>query len=213
MVHQRDGLRIERLVTSGVFEIDGGRWTVDNNVWFVGDNTDVVVIDAAHDAQAIASAVGHRNVVAVVCTHAHNDHINAAVDLAYATQAPVLLHPADDMLWRAVHGDFPYMHLHDGQRIGFAGTEVVAIHTPGHSLGSVCLHLPDVATLFSGDTLFAGGPGATKGSYADFWTIIDSIDNNLFSLYEHTQVFPGHGPATTVGVEYADLGLWIARGY
>lgn len=87
------GARIEHLVTSGTFSLDGGTWDVDNNVWLVGDDSEVVVIDAAHDADAIAEAVGDRRLVAIVCTHAHDDHIDAAPALAERTGAPILLHP------------------------------------------------------------------------------------------------------------------------
>ena len=79
--------RVEKVVTSGTFELDGGEWQVDNNVWLVGDDHEVLVVDAAHDAAAILAAVGERRVVAVVCTHGHNDHVNAAVEVAAAADA------------------------------------------------------------------------------------------------------------------------------
>ncbi|WP_031087956.1 MBL fold metallo-hydrolase, partial [Streptomyces sp. NRRL WC-3549] len=92
--------RIDHLVTSGTFALDGGEWDVDNNVWIVGDDTEAVVIDAAHDAAAIRTALGGRTLRAIICTHAHNDHIDAAPALADATGAPILLHPDDLPLWR-----------------------------------------------------------------------------------------------------------------
>ena len=70
--------RVERLVTSGTFSLDGGTWDVDNNVWLLGDDDEVLVVDAAHDAGAIMAAVGGRSVVAVLCTHGHDDHIGPA---------------------------------------------------------------------------------------------------------------------------------------
>ncbi len=91
--------RVDKVVTSGTFALDGGEWQVDNNVWLVGDDHEVLVIDAAHDAAAILAAVGDRRVVAVVCTHGHNDHVNAAVEVAAATDAEIALHPADQVLW------------------------------------------------------------------------------------------------------------------
>src|ERR671926_323482 len=97
--------RVERLVTSGTFTLDGGTWEVDNNVWLVGDDHEVVVIDAAHDADAIAEAVGDRRLTAIVCTHAHNDHVNAAPALAEATGAPILVHLDDRLLWKHTHPD------------------------------------------------------------------------------------------------------------
>jgi glyoxylase-like metal-dependent hydrolase (beta-lactamase superfamily II) len=97
--------RIERVVTSGTFSLDGGTWDVENNVWLYGDDDAVAVIDAAHDAGAIAAAVGGRRVPYIVCTHGHDDHIDAAVELAELVGAPVLLHPDDRMLWDVVHPD------------------------------------------------------------------------------------------------------------
>lgn len=205
-------LRIDRVVTSGTFSLDGGTWEVDNNIWVIGDDDEVVIIDAAHDAAPIIDAVGDRNVTAVVVTHGHDDHITVAPKLAVAVQAPVLLHPADDMLWKASHPEQRYWTLQDHQRIGFAGTELKVIHTPGHSPGSVCLHLPEADALFSGDTLFSGGPGATGRSYSDFPTIIDSIRDRIFTLPESTGVHTGHGEHTTVGTEAPHLAEWIARG-
>ena len=108
---------ISRVVTHGTFELDGGSWEVDNNIWLVGDDTDVVVFDAAHDAGPIVMAVGGRNVVAVVCTHGHNDHITVAPELSEALDAPVLLHPADDVLWRMTHPDKDFRTVNDGETL------------------------------------------------------------------------------------------------
>ncbi|MCT7660749.1 MBL fold metallo-hydrolase [Mycobacterium deserti] len=212
VVVQLDGLRVERVVTSGRFELDGGSWEVNNNVWLVGDDTDVVVIDAPHDAELILGALGDRDVTAVLCTHGHNDHINAAADLGTAAHAPVLLHDRDSMLWKAIYSDIAYLPMHDGQRIGVAGTELNILHTPGHSPGSVCIYLPEAGLLFSGDTLFQGGPGATGRSYSDFPTIVRSIRERILTLPPETQVFTGHGGATIVGEEAPHLEEWIARG-
>ncbi|WP_017537824.1 MULTISPECIES: MBL fold metallo-hydrolase [Nocardiopsis] len=206
-------LRIDRVVTSGLFELDGGAWKVDNNVWVVGDDDEAVVIDAAHDAEPIVEAVGGRHVVAVVCTHGHNDHVTYAPELGRTLQAPVLLHSGDDALWRMSHDGTAYRHLDDDRRIPVAGTEMRAIHTPGHSPGSVCLHMPEAGALFSGDTLFSGGPGATGRSYSDFPTIIGSIRDRLFRLPEETRVHTGHGDGTTIGTEAPHLAEWIARGH
>lgn len=205
-------LRIDRVVTSGTFSLDGGTWDVDNNVWVIGDDDEVVIVDAAHSASQIVDAVAGRNVVAVVVTHGHDDHVTVAPELAITLHAPVLLHPGDDMLWKASHPEERYWNLDAGQRIGVAGTEIEVIHTPGHSPGSVCLHLPEAGVLFSGDTLFNGGPGATGRSYSDFPTIIDSIRETLFVLPEDTRVHTGHGEHTTIGAEAPHLAEWIARG-
>ncbi|MFI2437557.1 MBL fold metallo-hydrolase [Streptomyces sp. NPDC018693] len=208
------GARIEHLVTSGTFSLDGGTWDVDNNVWIVGDDTEAIVIDAAHDAEAIARAVGDRRLIAIVSTHAHNDHIDAAPGLAALTGAPVLLHPDDLPLWKQTHPDrAPDAELADGQVIAVAGVELTVLHTPGHAPGAVCLYAPALTALFSGDTLFAGGPGATGRSYSHFPTIVDSIRDRLLTLPGDTVVHTGHGETTTVAAEAPHLQEWIDRGF
>lgn len=205
--------RIEHLVTSGVFSLDGQDFDVDNNVWLVGDDSEVVVVDAAHDAAAILAAVGGRRLAGIVCTHGHNDHINAAAAVSDATGAPIWLHPADRMLWDVVNAGRTPTDLADGQELVVAGTALTVLHTPGHSPGGVCLHAPALATVLTGDTLFCGGPGATGRSFSDFPTIIGSIKERLLSLPASTTVLTGHGDPTSIGAEAGDLDAWIARGH
>jgi len=205
---------IERIVTSGTFSLDGGCWDVDNNVWLVGDDQEVIVIDAAHDSEAILAAVGDRSLVAIVSTHGHDDHIDAAPAVSAATGAPVLLHPADLELWNMKHPDRkPDGELADGQTITVGGITLQVLHTPGHSPGAVCLYAPDLGTVFSGDTLFAGGPGATGRSFSDFPTIITSIRERLLTLPEETVVNTGHGDPTSIRLEAPHLEEWIVRGH
>jgi glyoxylase-like metal-dependent hydrolase (beta-lactamase superfamily II) len=207
-------MRIERVVTSGTFSLDGGTWEVDNNVWLVGDDQEVLVIDAAHDASAIAQAVGERRVSAIVCTHAHDDHVNAAPELAALTGAPVLLHPDDEVLWKLAHQSAaPGGPLANGQLQRVAGSAVHVLHTPGPAPGAVCLDGPELGGLFSGDTLFKGGPGATGMSYCDFPTIISSISRTLLTLPGETVVHTGHGEDTSIGAEAPQLEDWIRRGH
>jgi glyoxylase-like metal-dependent hydrolase (beta-lactamase superfamily II) len=206
--------RIDHLTTSGTFSLDGGVWEVDNNVWIVGDEDEAIVVDAAHDADAIARALAGRRLTAIVCTHAHDDHIGAAPALAEATGAPVLLHPDDLPLWELTHpGRAPDGELADGQRLTVAGTELTVVHTPGHAPGAVCLYAPGLGTVLTGDTLFAGGPGATGRSFSDFPTIIDSVRTRLLTLPPETVVRTGHGPSTTIGAEAPHLQEWIDRGH
>jgi glyoxylase-like metal-dependent hydrolase (beta-lactamase superfamily II) len=203
---------IQRVVTSGTFSLDGGTWDVDNNIWIVGDDSDVVVFDAAHTAAPIVEAVGGRNVVAVVCTHGHNDHITVAPELSDALDAPILLHPADDMLWRMTHPDKDFRTVDDNQTLQAGGVALHAIHTPGHSPGSVCWYAPDLGAVISGDTLFQGGPGATGRSFSDFPTILDSIKDKLGKLPADTVVYTGHGDTTRIGDEIVNYDDWVARG-
>ena len=205
--------QIDHVVTSGRFELDGGSWDVDNNIWLVGDDSDVIVIDAAHDATPIVDAVAGRNVVAIVCTHGHNDHITVAPQLGDTLDAPVLMHPADGMLWRMTHQDKEFRPLEPGTTLIAGGIELQAIHTPGHSPGSMCLYAPELGAVFSGDTLFRGGPGATGRSYSDFPTILASISQRLGRLPDDTVVYTGHGDTTTIGGELVHYDEWVARGH
>ena len=205
--------RIDRVVTSGIFSLDGQDFEVDNNVWLVGDDTDVIVVDAAHDATRILEAVAGRHVLAIVCTHAHNDHVNAVRALVAETGAPVRLHPDDAMLWDVVNEGIEFAPLHDGERLHVAGTDLQVIHTPGHSPGGVCLWSADLGVLLSGDTLFHGGPGATGRSFSDFPTILESIRERLLSLPPQSRVLTGHGDETTIGAEAGSYDEWVARGH
>ncbi|MER5640276.1 MBL fold metallo-hydrolase [Kitasatospora sp. NPDC002227] len=205
---------IEQLVTAGTFSLDGGTWEVENNVWIIANEYDAVVIDPAHDAEAIAARLGDRNVVAIICTHAHDDHVSAAPALAALTGAPIYLHPDDLPLWKQTHpGDAPDEDLRDGQRIVVGGLYLHVRHTPGHTPGGVSIYVPALDAVFTGDTLFQGGPGATDKSFADFPTIIRSIEERLLTLPPETVVHTGHGPTTTIGAEAPQLGEWIARGH
>lgn len=211
--------RVELVTTDGIFALDGGEWEVTNNIWLIGDDREVVVVDAAHDHRPIVDAVAGRRVTAIACTHGHNDHINAAAALADAVDTPVWLHPADRMLWDVVYPDRePDLDLADGEVLVAAGAELAVLHTPGHSPGCCCFLAEGLGdggagVLFSGDTLFCGGPGATGRSHSDFATIIDSIRRRLLTLPPQTVVHTGHGESTTVGAEAPDLEEWIARGH
>lgn len=203
---------IDRVVTSGVFSLDGQDFDVDNNVWIIGDEREVIVIDAAHDHRPILEGIGDRRLRAIVCTHGHNDHINAAAALADETGAPILLHPDDAMLWDVVYPDRRVDDaLADGASIEVGGDRLSVIHTPGHSPGGCCLHLPADGLLFSGDTLFNGGPGATGRSFSSYDVILDSIEHRLFALPATTTVHTGHGDSTSIGAEAVHLDEWRAE--
>jgi glyoxylase-like metal-dependent hydrolase (beta-lactamase superfamily II) len=207
-------VRIERVETAGTFQLDGGTWEVTNNVWLVGDDDEVLVVDPAHDAQAILDAVGDRTVVGLVCTHGHNDHINAVAAVADKTGAPVMIHPDDQTLWTTVYPDRePDVWLSDARAIDVAGTTLEVLTTPGHTWGAISLYAPLLGAVFSGDTLFAGGPGATGRSFSYFPAIISSIRDRLLTLPPETVVHTGHGTDTTIDAEAPHLEEWIRRGH
>ncbi len=208
-----EGVRIDRVVTSGTFSLDGGTWDVDNNVFVIGDDAQCYIVDAAHDAAPILEAVRGRTVRGILLTHGHDDHIKAARELQAATGAPVLLHRDDWFLFERVFDTPPDGTLEDGQTFDVGDAQLRVLHTPGHAPGACCLHVPALATVFSGDTLFSGGPGATGRSFSDFGTIIDSISERLLTLPSETLVLTGHGDSTTIGAEAPHRQEWIDRGH
>ncbi|GHB79055.1 hypothetical protein GCM10010377_81430 [Streptomyces viridiviolaceus] len=189
----------------------GGTWGVDDKVWFVGGGDEAVVIDAAHDADAVAEAVGGRRVVAVVCARAYNGHVNVAPALAVATGASVLFHLDGRLLWKRTHpGRGPGGYRCDNQRVQVAGRQLRVLHVPGHAPGASCLRLSGLGTVFTGDPLFVGGPGATGRSYSRFPAIIWSIRDRLLVVLPTTAVRTGHGANTDVGDEAPHLAVWVA---
>ncbi len=202
----RGPARVDHAVSSGTFTLDGETFEVDNNIWVIGDDEECVVIDAPHSVADILEVVGQRTVKAIVCTHAHDDHVRVAPALRETVVAPIMLHPADKPLWELTHTDVLWdVDLADGVRIEVGGTTLEVLHTPGHAPGAVCLYVPDLGCVFTGDTLFQGGPGATGRSYSDADLIAQSIRARLFALPEETVVHTGHGADTTIGAEKARL--------
>lgn len=232
--------QVERLVTAGNHD-PAGPPVHENNVWIVGDDVRVVVIDPAHDARAVERAVAGREVSAVLLTHGHWDHVRAALDFAALVGAPVHLHEADRFLWAAEHGEAAFTPLRDGDTFVAGDLTLEARHTPGHTPGSTSFvaaaagpqssgsrsgpageganpgtspRVPGPEpVVFSGDTLFEGGPGATRWDYSSFEQIIESIQARLFTLPDATVVHTGHGPSTSVGAERPHLGEWVRRGW
>jgi glyoxylase-like metal-dependent hydrolase (beta-lactamase superfamily II) len=199
-------IRLDHGVSRGTFSLDGSTYDVENNIWVVGDERECVVVDAPHSVEDILAVVGDRSVRAIVCTHAHDDHVRVAPALREACQAPILLHPDDRPLWELTHPDLLWdVDLSDGFSVPVAGSALTVLHTPGHSPGSVCLLAEDLGCVLTGDTLFQGGPGATGRSYSDAALIVQSIRSRLLPLPDETVVHTGHGPDTTIGAAKEDL--------
>ena len=183
---------------------------IDNNVFVIrcSDTGDSLLIDAANEQNKLIDISRELNVKTIVETHGHWDHIGAVDQLRLqgysvgVTEGDAKMLPSYDYL------------IEDGQIIGIGKLRFRAIKTPGHTPGSVCFLLEDHHILFSGDTLFPGGPGATKFEGGDFPTIINSIESRLFKeLGPGTLVLPGHGSSTTIGNELPHLDEWIKRGW
>lgn len=198
---------VGRVVTTGLLGGGSAEREVSSNVWVVGDDRVAIVVDPAHDPTAISLALGDRELMAVVCTHAHESHVNAAAALADLADAPILLHPADGRLWSLHHPhrepDAPLLH---GEVLQIGGVELQVRHTPGHTPGSVCLYAPALATVFTGDTLLAHGVRGTGDAHADPAALRASIGEHLFTLPPETTVRPGHGETTTIAARAAPPG-------
>lgn len=182
---------------------------MDNNVYLVRDrdSNEALLIDAANEAERILEEIEGLDVVGIFTTHGHGDHWQALAPVADATGAPVWLHPGDaDMVPRAAD-----RAAEDGAAITVGDVQLRMLHTPGHTPGSTCLLLGE--DLFTGDTLFPGGPGNTFGDAAAFEQIMRSLREQLFTLPDHTRVHPGHGDGTTLGKERPSLDEWQARGW
>lgn len=203
--------RVECVVTSGFLSQDEESPKIQNNVWIVGDHDEVVVIDPGHDADTILAAVGDREILAVICTHGHGDHVNAALEVAERDEAPIALHPRDRVLWDAVYEDeVPDIDIEHGGVFQAAGTEFEVLHTPGHTPGGVSLYAAEMGAVFAGDTLGRDGPGGVEGSYGDYPTLLTAIGEQLLTLPRETRVLPGHGEETTVAAEDEKFDTWVS---
>ena len=182
---------------------------VDNNVFVLRckQTGDAVLLDAANEHDLLLDLCRTLGVREVIETHGHWDHIQAVPQLRDAgysvrvTREDAAMLPSYDEI------------LEDDSVIEVGRLRLHTIHTPGHTPGSMCFRIEDSPVLFSGDTLFPGGPGATGYEGGDFDTIITSIDRRLFTLDPTTLVLPGHGDDTTIGSERPALDQWVARGW
>ncbi len=187
--------------------------TADGNVWIVGDDSEVIVVDPGRDAAGVLDAVGDREVLAVICTHGHAAHAAAALEVAERDEAPVAVHSWDRMFWRESHPEEnPGIEMEDGGIFEVAESRLEVIHAPGHSPGSVCLYSEDLGVVFSGDVLSAAGPVPYEGEFPDFADQMTAIGEHLLTLPSGTRVLPGHGEPTTVAAAEKKFDSWFAAG-
>ena len=183
---------------------------VDNNVFVLRctETGDALLIDAANEHEMLLELARSLGVRRIVETHGHWDHIGAVTELRDAGYSVGVTSQDADML-----PSYDEV-LDDDDVIEVGRLRLRTIHTPGHTPGSMCFALEGRPILFSGDTLFPGGPGATQFEGGDFPTIIRSIEDRLFAPYAgDTLVLPGHGDDTTIGAESPQLQTWIDRGW
>ena len=181
------------------------------NTWLVGDDEEVIVIDPGADAAGLLDAVGDREVLAVICTHGHADHVAAAFESAERDEAPVALHPKDRSLWREAHpGEEADIEMQDGGVFEVADVRLEVIHAPGHTSGSVCLYCEDLDAVFTGHTLTADGPVPHDGEYPDFASQLTAIGEYLLTLPGSTRVLPGEGEETTIAAAEKNFDAWVS---
>jgi glyoxylase-like metal-dependent hydrolase (beta-lactamase superfamily II) len=182
---------------------------LDNNVYvlYSKDADEGILIDAANEHEKLLDICKKLKVTKVLETHGHWDHIQATVPLRNAGLSIYVTEQDASML------EAYDLKIADDQVTVIGDLELISILTPGHTPGSVCFYLKDTPLLFTGDTLFPGGPGNTKTPEGNFDQIIKSIDERLFSFGDDTIVLPGHGKSTTIGKERPHLDEWIERGW
>ena len=182
------------------------------NTWILGDDEEVIVIDPGDDADPVLEAVGNREIMAVICTHAHAGHAAAAVAVADRDEAPVALHPADRPAWRELHDTNPQIEMEDGGTFEVAGVTLEVLHAPGHSRGSVVLYCEELGAAFTGDVVTATGPVARADGYPNWGRQLDAIGAQVLTLPAPTRLLPGHGEEFTVALAEKRFNAWVATG-
>jgi glyoxylase-like metal-dependent hydrolase (beta-lactamase superfamily II) len=183
------------------------------STWIVGDDEEVIVIDPGSDAAGLLDTLGDREILAVICTHGHADHVAAALEVADRDEAPVALHPKDRSLWREAHpGEDADIEMEDGGVFEVADVRLEVIYAPGHTPGSVCLYCEDLGAVFTGHVMLADGPAPQDGEYPDFAGQLNAIGESLLPLPADTRVLPGQGPETTIAMAEKNFDSWVAAG-
>jgi glyoxylase-like metal-dependent hydrolase (beta-lactamase superfamily II) len=204
---------VERVSAPEAAEPTGQAAGAVGNAWLIGDGDEVIVIDPGEHAEAVLEAVGDREILAVICTHGHERHVAAAVEVAERDEAPVALHRSDLLFWRMTYDDVdPEIVMAAGGRFDVSDVGLEVIHTPGHTPGSVSLYCEDLGVVFTGDTLAAGGPVPHEGEYPDFARQLTAIGERLLDLPPSTRVLPGHGEETTIGDAGKRFDGWVTAG-
>jgi glyoxylase-like metal-dependent hydrolase (beta-lactamase superfamily II) len=205
--------RVERMWSQQIAEQDVSAIGAECNGWLIGDDDEVIVIDPGDAAEPVLEQVGDREIVAVICTHGHERHVQAAVEVAERDEAPVALHRSDRLFWRMAHPDAqPEIEMAHGGRFEVADVALEVIHTPGHTPGSVSLYCEDLGLVFTGDTLAAVGAVPHEGDYPDFAAQLTAIGERLLDLPPDTRVMPGHGEETTIGDAAKRFDGWVTAG-
>jgi glyoxylase-like metal-dependent hydrolase (beta-lactamase superfamily II) len=188
------------VVSEGVVDIDGIEHKVENNIWIIGDDDEVIVIDPARDADKILEQIGEREILAVICTHGLPDHVGAAIEVASRDEAVIALHPKDKPLWRETWTEtWPDIDMEDDGIFAVADVQLDVMETPGVTPGGVSLYCQELGVVFTGETLQADGPGKLGGEYPDLNFQLNAIGARLFTLDGDTRVLAAHGDEVTIG--------------
>lgn len=201
-----------RVRTAGTFEFDGEKYEIISNTWIIeADKDGVVIIDPAHDAEAIMKAVGDREVYLVACTNGYSPHIESALAIAEETEADIALHPREMRAWRRIHGaeHRPEIDVEGEGALDIGDLHIDVLALPGTTNGTVGFYVSELGAVFSGDTLRKGEPGMVGNTYIDYTTQLASIGENLLSLPPDTRILPDRGPSTTVEAEGRNFDSWV----
>jgi len=184
-----------------------GPWSMNTYLVVCEETNCSAIVDPGADADDIIALAEGTNVVKILITHTHSDHIGALAEVKTATGAPVCVHPLDAKKAR-IQVDAP---LQDGDQVDVGNLRLRVIHAPGHTPGQVCFALRDGRVLV-GDTIFVGGPGRTD-SPKDFAATMDTMRAIVFTWPDETAFYPGHGPSGEIGTERSAFEAFVARGW